>query len=67
MRRPGRHWTAPRPPRPLDFSIAVLDADGGVVEILVGWATARAAEDHARTLGGVESYRIVPCRSVTVC
>jgi len=64
VRRPGRHWISPRGPRALDFAIAVLDGDGDLVETLVGWATEQAAQDHARTLTEIASYRIVPCRAV---
>ncbi|CAO5258637.1 hypothetical protein FAGKG844_80087 [Frankia sp. AgKG'84/4] len=64
VRRPGRHWIPPRPPRAIDFSISVLDEEGNQIENLVGWATAEAAEEHARSLSGVASYRIVSCRRI---
>lgn len=64
VRRPGRHWSATRDPRVIDYSVSVLDEQGEQVENLVGWATEELAEQHARSLVGVAGYRVVPCRRV---
>ncbi|MCK9897152.1 hypothetical protein [Frankia sp. AgB32] len=48
----------------LDFSISVFDEEGNQIENLVGWATAEAATEHARSLTDIASYRIVSCRAV---
>ncbi|WP_157467093.1 hypothetical protein [Frankia sp. QA3] len=40
----------------------MLDEAGSPVETLIGWSSARLAEEHAHTLAGIAGYRIVPCR-----